>query len=90
MKLGICKLGIFMTSRLIKLLTFVILVSLTGCAYLATGVDAVKTANDTIAQGLIAGMCGISVGAYYRLQSPLHKDGIKKLCGGSNAIELGE
>lgn len=68
---------------------------LAGCSaiqkgYLSAGVESIRDTNDTLAQGLIASMCGISVGAYYRLQSPLHKDGIKRLCGGNNAIELGD
>ena len=64
---------------------------LIGCAgYLNTGVSSVRKANDTLAQGLIASMCGISVGAFYRLKNPVYKAGIRKLCGGSNDIELGD
>lgn len=77
-----------MISRLIVLATLSIF--LVGCSYLSTGVTSVRTTNDVIARGLIASMCGISVGAYYRLKNPTYKDGIKRLCGGSNTIELGE
>ena len=72
---------------------FVVLIILTGCtaaqkAYLGFAIESVKDTKDTIASGLIASMCGISVGAYYRLKNPTHKEGIRKLCGGSNTIEL--
>jgi len=79
------KLGLFLTLFLI----------LSGCttaqkAYLGFAVESIKDAKDTIAFGLIASMCGISVGAYYRLPNPTHKEGIRKLCGGGNTVELVE
>ncbi len=61
---------------------------LIGCSSLGSTIQSVKAANDTIAQTLITSMCGISVGAFYRLKNPVYKAGIRKLCGGSNDIEL--
>jgi hypothetical protein len=74
-----------------KSILFVIIGLVLGsCSYLQSATQSVKTVNDTIAQTLIIGMCGITVGAYYRLKNPLHKEAINKLCGGDNIIELGE
>jgi len=46
------------------------------------GIEKVKAANDTTAQTLIATVCGMSVGAYNRLESPLERRGVDLLCGG--------
>ncbi|KKL73178.1 hypothetical protein LCGC14_2077500 [marine sediment metagenome] len=78
---------------MIKSVLLVSVLFLSGCttaqkAYLGFAIESIKDTKDTIASGLIASMCGISVGAYYRLKNPTHKEGIRKLCGGSNMIEL--
>ncbi len=78
------------TGRLIKLTTLPVILGLflASCSYLDTVTQSVRTVNDTVAKTLITSMCGITVGAYYRLENPLYKEGIKRLCGGNNAIEL--
>ena len=81
-----------MNKTIISVILSLFLISCTTAqkGYLGFVVESVKDTNDTIAQGLISSMCGISVGAYYRLQNTVHKNGIRKLCGGSNSVELDE
>jgi hypothetical protein len=43
----------------------------------------VKAANDTTAQVLIQSACGMTVGAYNRLESPTDRRGVDLLCGGN-------
>ena len=52
------------------------------------GIEKVKSGNDTIAAGLIAATCGMSVGAYYRLDNELTQRGVAMLCGGPSAEPL--
>ena len=46
------------------------------------GVANVKAANDTVAQTLIVTVCGMTVGAYNRLESASDRQGVDMLCGG--------
>ncbi len=45
--------------------------------------EKIKTANDTTAETLIVTVCGMTVGAYNRLGSPMDRRGVDLLCGGS-------
>ncbi len=46
------------------------------------GVQKVKAANDTLAQTLIVTVCGMTVGAFNRLESATDRRGVDLLCGG--------
>ncbi len=45
--------------------------------------DKVKTVNDTAAQTLIVTVCGMTVGAFNRLESATDRRGVDLLCGGN-------
>ena len=94
MKSGTYKKGISMTRTILSVGRLITLVTiglvLASCSYLEGVTQSVKTTNDKLAGTLITGMCGITVGAYYRLKNPVYKEGIRKLCGGNNTIELSE
>lgn len=47
------------------------------------GLEKVKATNDTTAQVLIQSTCGMTLGAYHRLESPTDKQGADLLCGGT-------
>ncbi len=66
---------------------FVLVLLLSACtsqqaAVLDLGVAKVRAGNDSVAKSLIATVCGMTVGAYHRLESPLARRGIDSLCGG--------
>jgi len=42
----------------------------------------VEATNDTLAKVLIQSTCGMTVGAYNRLESPTDRRGVDLLCGG--------
>lgn len=44
--------------------------------------EKVKTTNDTTAKTLIVTVCGMTVGAYNRLESASDRKGVDLLCGG--------
>ncbi len=56
------------------------------------GVAKVKATNDTTAKTLIVTVCGMTVGAFNRLESPTQRRGVDLLCGGDgeDAITLGD
>ena len=43
----------------------------------------VRAGNDSVAKNLIVTICGMTVGAYYRLESPAERRGVDLLCGGN-------
>ncbi len=51
-------------------------------AVIDLGIERVKAANDTTAQVLVQSTCGMTVGAYNRLESPTDRRGVDLLCGG--------
>ncbi len=59
-------------------------------AAISYGVAKVKAANDTAAKTLIVTVCGMTVGAYNRLESASDRQGVDLLCGGDgeNPITL--
>jgi hypothetical protein len=44
--------------------------------------EKIKVTNDTAAQTLIVTVCGMTVGAYNRLESASDRQGVDLLCGG--------
>ena len=69
---------------------FFLVLFLAGCtaqqaAVINLGIEKVKAANDTTASVLIQSTCGMTVGAYHRLESPTDKRGVDLLCGGTGA-----
>lgn len=52
-------------------------------ALIEYGIEKVKAANDTTAEVLIQSTCGMTLGAYYRLESPTDRQGGDRLCGGT-------
>ena len=56
--------------------------------YLETKTKQIQATHDTTAKGLIAGVCAMSLGAYYRLANPLEARGAAMMCGGSGAAPL--
>ena len=54
--------------------------------------EKVKTVNDTVAGTLIQSTCGMTVGAFNRLESPTNRRGVDLLCGGDgeDPITLGD
>ena len=52
-------------------------------AVIDLGVAKIRAGNDSAATTLIATICGMTVGAYYRLESPAARRGVDLLCGGS-------
>ncbi len=61
---------------------------LAGCtagskAALQTGIAGIQDGADTAAQTLIVSTCGMTVGAYKRLDNPNHQRGVDLLCGGN-------
>ncbi len=48
----------------------------------------IKAAHDLTARTLISSVCAMSVGAYYRLESPLARRGIDSLCGGDGSAPV--
>lgn len=54
--------------------------------------EKVKATNDTAARTLIQSTCGMTVGAYNRLESPADRRGVDMLCGGDgeDPITLGD
>lgn len=65
----------------------ILLATMAGCtlsqqAASQAAVQKIRTTNDTIAQGLIASICGMTLGAYQRLPYPAMRRGIDALCGG--------
>ena len=72
--------------RLLYILTFLALF-LGACtaqqaAVIDLGIEKVKAGNDTTAKTLIVTVCGMTVGAYNRLESPTDRRGVDLLCGG--------
>ncbi|KKK88679.1 hypothetical protein LCGC14_2740710 [marine sediment metagenome] len=70
-----------------------ILVLLGACtaqqsAVVDLGVAKVRDGNDTTAKTLIATVCGMTVGAYNRLESPTDRRGVDLLCGGDGEDPL--
>ena len=55
---------------------------------LQAGIEGVKSTNDTVARTLIQSTCGMTVGAFNRLQSPTDKRGVDMLCGGSGEDQV--
>ena len=51
-------------------------------AVINLGIEKVKATNDTTASVLIQSTCGMTVGAYNRLESPTDRRGVDLLCGG--------
>lgn len=51
-------------------------------AVIDLGIGKVKAANDTTAKTLIVTVCGMTVGAYNRLERPTDRRGVDLLCGG--------
>ena len=51
-------------------------------AIIDLGIVKVKAANDTTAKTVIVTVCGMTVGAYNRLESPTDRRGVDLLCGG--------
>ena len=51
-------------------------------AVIDLGIVKVKAANDTTAKTLIVTVCGMTVGAYNRLESSTDRRGVDLLCGG--------
>lgn len=73
--------------------TAAILIAAAACttsqkAIAEAGLDNVRSGNDTIASALIAATCGMTVGAYYRLEDELDRRGVALLCGGPSAPPL--
>lgn len=56
------------------------------------GVAKVRAVNDLMAKNLISATCGMTKGAYERLESPLEQRGVDLLCGGDgeDPITLGD
>ena len=55
-----------------------------ACALLLGGCTAgIQDGADTAAQTLIVSTCGMTVGAYKRLDNPNHQRGVDLLCGGN-------
>ncbi|MFQ5774212.1 MAG: hypothetical protein ACE5GS_06830 [Kiloniellaceae bacterium] len=52
------------------------------------GVEKIKDANDAVALTLIQAACGMTVGAYHRLENPVQKRGVDLLCGGDGQDPL--
>ena len=52
-------------------------------AVINLGFAKIKTGNDTTAKTLIVTVCGMTLGAYHRLESPTDKQGADLLCGGT-------
>ncbi len=48
----------------------------------------IRAAHDTTAAGLVAGVCAMSLGAYYRLENPLESRGASLMCGGEGNTPL--
>jgi len=68
--------------------SFFLVLFLAGCtaqqaAVINLGIEKVKTSNDTTATVLIQSTCGMTVGAYHRLENPIDKRGVDLLCGGN-------
>ncbi len=66
----------------------VVALILSGCtagskAALQTGIAGIQDGADTVAQTLIVSTCGMTVGAYKRLDNPNHQRGVDLLCGGN-------
>ena len=55
---------------------------------LNTGMEKIKTVNDTAAQVLIQSTCGMTVGAFSRLESPMDRRGVDLLCGGDGETPI--
>ena len=72
---------------------FVLVLLLGACtAQQATLVDVsigkIRDGHDTTAKGLIAGVCAMSLGAYYRLENPLQARGASMMCGGEGSTPV--
>ena len=52
-------------------------------AVIELGIGKAKAANDTTAHVLIQSTCGMTYGAYNRLESPTDRRGVDLLCGGN-------
>ena len=52
-------------------------------AALQTSIAGIQDGADTAAQTLIVSTCGMTVGAYKRLDNPNHQRGVDLLCGGN-------
>lgn len=61
-------------------------------AVVSVATEKVKATNDTVARTLIQSTCGMTVGAFNRLESPTDKRGVDLLCGGDgeDPITLGD
>jgi len=73
--------------RLLYIPTFLLLL-LGACtaqqaAVVDLGIENIKKGNDTTAKVLIQSTCGMTLGAYHRLESPTDKQGADLLCGGT-------
>ena len=73
--------------RLLYIPTFLLLL-LGACtaqqaAVVNVGIEKVKATNDTTAMVLIQSTCGMTVGAYHRLENPTDRRGVDLLCGGN-------